>query len=208
MAAIGDRKSAEWFKHIEPGNLGTVKPNMEMKIVDLETGRALPPGERGEICFRGECCFVGYLNNPKATKETLDSNGWYHSGDMGYCSADGDLFFVDRQKEMLKYKMYTIIPAEIEDFLSSHEAVGGVCVVGVPHQMDGIWIRAYVELLPGKKLTEHELIEEVKQNMGSKNQLKAGVRFVNNMARTLIGKIDRNYFKQLVREELITDCEV
>ena len=136
----------------ETGNLGNLQPNVEMKIVDLKSGKSLPAHTHGEICFRGPPCFIGYLNNEEATRSTIDAAGWYHSGDVGYYDHKGNLFITDRIKEMIKYKLYSLIPAEIEDFLHRHEAVEAVCVVGVPHVTDGNLIRAYVKVVEGKEV--------------------------------------------------------
>src|SRR5699024_9065978 len=137
---LGSVANAELGQAARPdkvGNVGTPLPGVEMKIVDLETGRSLPAGQRGEICFRGPPRFVGYLNNEEATRATIDSDGWYHSGDVGYYDPDGALYVVDRIKEIIKYKYWSIFPAEIEDFLYRHEAVEAACVVGVRHVTDG-----------------------------------------------------------------------
>lgn len=72
-----------------------------MKIIDLSTGEALPMKEPGEVCFRGPNCFAGYLNNQKSTQETIDKEGWYHSGDVGYYDEAGNLFITDRIKEVI-----------------------------------------------------------------------------------------------------------
>ena len=80
---VDPRSMDENFK---AGNVGQVLPNVEMKIVDLKSGSALPPQEIGEICFRGTPCFIGYLNKPEATKSTIDGDGWYHSGKRHWTS--------------------------------------------------------------------------------------------------------------------------
>lgn len=202
MAAVGDRKWPDWMATFQCGNLGTVNANVELKIVDLKNGKtALPRGEQGEICFRSEAVFVGYLNNEAATKATIDEDGWYHSGDIGYVNEAGDLFYVDRIKEMIKYRLYTVIPAEIEDFLYGVEGVEGVCVVGVPDPVDGELVRAYVQLKKGAQVTEKQLIDAVAENMGNQKQLRGGVHFVPIMPRTMIGKVDRQYFKNLAKQK-------
>lgn len=145
------------------GCVGQVKPGVEMKIVDLESGFACPPNVNGEICFRGASCFNGYKGNEEATRMTI-VDGWYHSGDVGYYNEAGSLYITDRIKEMIKYKLYSLIPAEIEDFLQRHEAVAAACVVGVPHATEGHHIRAYVELVEGGQVSEQELADYVSGN--------------------------------------------
>ena len=187
------------------GSVGVVAPGIEMKIVDQQTGEPLPPNHKGEICFRGRTCFVGYLNNPTATKEALRDEGWYHSGDVGYYDEQGFLFIVDRIKELIKYKMWSIAPAEIEDFLCSHDAVESACVVGVKHIQDNQLVRAYVKLSAGKQTTTEELCKYVEDNLGFHKRLRGGVTFVKHIPHTSIGKVDRKYFKNLIKDELLID---
>ncbi|XP_017479626.1 PREDICTED: 4-coumarate--CoA ligase 1-like [Rhagoletis zephyria] len=194
------------FDDFQPGNLGQVMPNVEMKIVDLKTGKTLPANEHGEICFKGSPCFIGYLNDEEATRNTIDSEGFYHSGDIGFFNEDHCLFVTDRIKELIKYKIWSVIPAEIEEFLYRHKAVAGACVIGVRHSTDGNLVRAYVQLADGTEVAEQELIDFVKDNMGFQKQLRGGVRFVSELPRTGVGKVDRQYFKQLVKDELITEA--
>lgn len=194
------------FDDFQPGNLGQVIPNVEMKIVDLKTGKTLPANEHGEICFKGSPCFIGYLNDEEATRNTIDSEGFYHSGDIGFFNEDHCLFVTDRIKELIKYKIWSVIPAEIEEFLYRHKAVAGACVIGVRHSTDGNLVRAYVQLADGTEVTEQELIDFVKDNMGFQKQLRGGVRFVSELPRIGVGKVDRQYFKQLVKDELITEA--
>ena len=187
------------------GSVGVVVPGIEMKIVDLQTGEPLPSNHNGEICFRGRTCFVGYLNNPTATKETIRDEGWYHSGDVGYYDEQGFLFIVDRIKELIKYKQWSIAPAEIEDFLCSHDAVESACVVGVKHIRDNQLVRAYIKLSAGKQTTAEELCQFVEDNIGFQKRLRGGVTFVEHFPRTSIGKVDRKYFKNLIKDELLID---
>lgn len=142
-----------------PGTVGRPCSNTEVKIIDLNTGQNLPPNSPGEICSRGPHRFVGYWRNEEATAKAIDSQGWYHSGDLGYLDEQGNLFIMDRIKEMIKFRHWSISPFEIEEFLAGHHAVSAVCVVGVKHQIDGQLLRAYVEIRPGHHVTEQELIK-------------------------------------------------
>jgi len=129
-----------------PGCVGQVSPGMELKIIDIQTKKSLPANQTGEICVRGPMMFKGYLNNPEATANTIDSDDWLHSGDVGHYNEDGNLFITDRIKEMIKYRMYTLFPVEVEACLLEHEAIAEAVVVGVKHKRDGEWPRAYVKL--------------------------------------------------------------
>lgn len=196
-------------KAYNPGNVGAPLPNVEMKIIDLVSGKSLAEHCEGEICLRGPNRFIGYLNNVKATNETIDSERWYHTGDVGYYDRNGSLFITDRIKEMIKYKIWSISPAEVEAFIQTHPMISCCCVVGVPHQTEGMHLRAFVQLKnDGSKqnlVTENDLINYVKENMGYNKRINGGVRFIDSIPRTLIGKIDRPYFKKMVKDELLTD---
>ena len=81
-------------------------------------------GEKGEICVRGEIVFKGYMDNPKATQDTI-KEGWLHTGDIGYYDQEGHFYIVDRLKELIKCKGFQVAPAELEDLLRSHPKVSG-----------------------------------------------------------------------------------
>lgn len=136
------------------GSTGRLAANLEQKIVSLETGEEVADGERGEICVRGPTVMLGYLNRPEATAETIDAEGWLHTGDIGYLDKDGDLFIVDRLKELIKVKGLQVPPAELEDLLLSHPRVRDAAVIGVPDAAAGELPRAYVVR------ADHDLREE------------------------------------------------
>jgi 4-coumarate--CoA ligase len=144
-----------------PGNVGHVSWLTELKIVDINTGLSLGPNIDGEIWVRGPQMFSGYLNNIEATKETIDSDGWLHTGDIGHYDQNERIFITDRIKDMIKYGVLPVSPSEIEQFLLTHESVAEVAVVGIKHEIEDQWPRAYVKLKEGKSATEEELIKYV-----------------------------------------------
>src|SRR6185295_12025350 len=105
------------------GSVGVPAPNTECKVVDLETGDILTHNKEGEVCVRGPQIMKGYLNRPEATAATVDSEGWLHTGDIGYADDEGHFFIVDRAKELIKYKGFQVPPAELEALLLTHPAV-------------------------------------------------------------------------------------
>ncbi|KAL0429593.1 UNVERIFIED_CONTAM: 4-coumarate--CoA ligase-like 9 [Sesamum radiatum] len=111
------------------GSAGRLSENMEAKIVDPETGEALPPGQRGELWLRGPAIMKGYAGDDAATAATLDSEGWLKTGDLCYFDSDGFLFIVDRLKELIKYKAYQVPPAELEHLLQSIPEVADAAVI-------------------------------------------------------------------------------
>ena len=114
---------------VKSGACGTVVRNAEMKIVDPDTGDSLSRNQPGEICIRGHQIMKGYLNNPAATAETIDKDGWLHTGDIGLIDDDDELFIVDRLKELIKYKGFQVAPAELEALLIGHPDITDVAVV-------------------------------------------------------------------------------
>jgi len=141
------------------GCVGTVSANTELKIIDLNSGKSLGPNIDGEICVRGPKLFSGYLNNESATKNSIDSDGWFHTGDIGHYDEKERFYITDRLKELIKYKAWSIAPVEIESLLFTHKSVEAVVVVGVKHETDGQLPRAYVK--KHSEVTEEELIKFV-----------------------------------------------
>ena len=126
------------------GSVGVCVPNTECKIADLETGAELGPHEEGEILIRGPQVMRGYLNRPAATAETIDGEGWLHTGDIGYADEDGCFFIVDRAKELIKYKGFQVAPAELEALLLAHPLVADAAVIPSPDDEAGEVPKAFV----------------------------------------------------------------
>ncbi len=133
--------------------------DMQMRIVDPDTGEDLPPGEPGEALFRGVTRFARYHRDPEYTQKVIDADGWFHSGDLLKMDEDGRVSFIGRLKDVLKVGGENVSAAEIENYLTGHPAVKIVQVVGAP---DARLIEvpcAFVELNPGRSATEQELID-------------------------------------------------
>jgi acyl-CoA synthetase (AMP-forming)/AMP-acid ligase II len=107
----------------KPGASGKIVCNTEVKLVSVDTGAELGVGQEGELWMRGPQIMKGYLNQPAATADAIDAEGWYHTGDVGYVDPDGFFFIVDRTKELIKYKGLQVAPAELEALLLTHPAV-------------------------------------------------------------------------------------
>ncbi|KAK0401487.1 hypothetical protein QR680_015816 [Steinernema hermaphroditum] len=176
------------------GNSGQLCPNMEMMIVDPTTKQEVALGEKGEIWVRGPLVMMGYLNRPQATAETVDDNGWLHTGDIGYTDKEGFIYVVDRLKELIKVKGLQVPPAELEDLLLSHPMIKDAAVVGVPNEKDGEHPVAFVVRL-GEALTEREVKDFVKERVAKYKQLSGGVHFINEVPKSPSGKILRRYLK-------------
>lgn len=128
------------------GTVGTVMPHQELKIVDPMSGCTVPRGVQGELCFRGYQVMAGYDNDPEATAETIDPQGWLHSGDLGVMDDQGYVKITGRIKDMVIRGGENIYPREIEEFLHTLDIVADVNVVGVPDEKLGEELLACIVL--------------------------------------------------------------
>lgn len=117
--------------HGKPGASGVTIPNTQCRIVDPHTLQDLPPGADGELWVKGPQVMKGYLNNPKATAETIVEGGWLRTGDIGHFDEDGYLYITDRLKELIKVKGFQVAPAELEALLLTHPAITDAAVIGI-----------------------------------------------------------------------------
>ena len=145
---------------------GRAIPGMELKIAD-EQGNPLPPGEPGEVQVRGYNVMKGYFNNPEATAEAIDPDGWLHTGDIGIVDDAGNLKITDRLKDMFIVGGFNAYPAEIENIMMTNPAVGQVAVVGVPdHRMGEVGV-AFVVPRAGATVEPDELVAWCREHMAN-----------------------------------------
>ena len=173
-----------------PGTSGVAISNVECRIVDPESGEDLPVGERGELWVRGPMVMVGYLNNPEATAETIDDEGWLHTGDVAVIDDHGHYSIVDRIKELIKYNGFQVPPAELEALLITHPAVVDVAVIGVPEPAVGELPKAFVTLAPGASLTLDEVQAFVDEHLVSYKQIRL-LEEIDVIPKSASGKILR-----------------
>jgi acyl-CoA synthetase (AMP-forming)/AMP-acid ligase II len=174
-------------------SVGIVLPNTECKIVDPATGQPLGPGQDGELLFRGPQIMRGYLGDPASNGRAFDPEGFYRSGDVGHIDAAGRLFVVDRIKELIKYKGYQVVPAELEAILLSHPAVTDAAVIGLPAGPDGESPHGYVVLSAGTPLDE--IAGYVAERVAPYKKLRA-LQAVTEIPRSATGKILRRVLKE------------
>ncbi len=178
----------------KPGSVGVTTPNTETMIVDPASGDSLGVNEDGEIWVRGPQVMCGYLNNPSATADTIDAEGWLHTGDIGHIDEDGHLFVVDRLKELVKYKGFQVAPAELEAILLTHPAVADAAVVGVPDDKAGEIPAAFVAVKPGHDTSKEEIISFVADQVASYKRVRR-VTFVEVIPKSASGKILRRVLR-------------
>jgi acyl-CoA synthetase (AMP-forming)/AMP-acid ligase II len=171
-----------------PGSVGRVMPNTELRVVDPRTGGDLGAGEPGELWARGPQVMAGYLGRPDATVEIVDADGWLHTGDLGYVDDDGNVFIVDRLKELIKVSAYQVAPAELEALLAGHPAVADAAVIPRPDATHGEIPVALV--VPRGEVDADELIAWVADRVAPHKRIRA-VHLVDAIPRTASGKLLR-----------------
>ncbi len=166
---------------------GRAIPGCDVKVVSPE-GEALPPGEPGEVVVRGYQVMRGYFGDPKATEETIDGDGWLHTGDVGVLDEAGNLRITDRIKDMFIVGGFNAYPVEIENTILRHPDVNQVAVVGVPDERLGEVGLAFVITRPGSDLTEAQLISWCREQMAN-YKVPRGARFLDALPLNATGKV-------------------
>ena len=194
MTEMSPVSHASRFDDDRPGSIGILVASAEARVVDPETGEDLPVGADGEIWCRGPMVMRGYLNRPDATAETIDADGWLHTGDIGHVDADGFWYVVDRLKELIKYKGFQVPPAELEALLLTHPAVADCAVIGVPDEEAGEIPKAFVVTKPGQEVGAEALQEFVAGHVASYKQIRI-VEFTEAIPKSPSGKILRRMLR-------------
>jgi acyl-CoA synthetase (AMP-forming)/AMP-acid ligase II len=181
------------------GSVGVAAPNTECKIVDLATGEALGPGQKGEVCVRGPQIMKGYLNKPEATAQTIDVENWLHTGDIGYYDEDGNFFIVDRAKELIKYKGFQVPPAELEALLLSHPSVADAAVIPYPDEEAGEVPKGIIVLRA--PTAPEEIMEFVAERVAPHKRIRH-LEFVDKIPKSPSGKILRRVLVEMEKAKL------
>ena len=175
-------------------------PDCEVRVVDPATGLDQPVSVPGEILGRSYMVTQGYYKKPEDTARALDTDGWFHTGDMGVMRSDGHLRFLGRYKDMLKIGGENVDPMEVEGFLMSHAAIRMAAVVGVPDARLSEVVVAFVQVEPGGKLTEREVIEHCRGRVAS-FKTPRHIAFVDEFPMTSTGKIQKVKLRERARSE-------
>lgn len=188
MTRQGD--DAETIAH----TCGYPLPGIEVRCVD-DTGGDLPPGEAGELWVRGHAVMKGYLDDPAATAEAIDADGWLHTGDVGTIDARGYLAITDRKKDMYISGGFNCYPAEIEKLLAAHPGVEVAAVVGVPDERLGEVGKAFVVARPGATDRAEEILAWARANMAN-YKVPRHIEFCSELPRNAAGKILRTALRE------------
>jgi len=186
MTATRSHNSAE----VRATTVGFDFPNVEVKIVNYETGEPCLSGEQGEICCRGYNVMKGYYKNPEATQKAIDKDGWLHSGDLAVKTEDGFYKITGRIKDMIIRGGENIYPREIENYLYRLPQIETVEIAGVPSLKYGEAVGAFIKLKSGQKLTEEEITDFCRGNIAW-FKIPKYIFFVNEFPMTTSGKIQK-----------------
>lgn len=180
--------------------VGSPRSRVWIKIVN-ENGEAQEYMNSGEICFKYPYNFLGYFGDNEKTKETLDLDGWIHTGDIGFFDFENHLHIVDRLKDIIKYMNYQISPSDIETVLQKETGILDICVVGIEEFDKGTDYPAALIVKPSTcVLTEDDILMISKEHLSDYKYLRGGCYFVESLPMTPSGKVQRKQAKQIANQ--------
>ena len=168
----------------KPGSIGRPLPGIELKLLD-DDGDEVDEGDPGEIVVRGRNVFSGYWPDGAGGP---DADGWFRTGDVAYADDDGDLFLVDRVRELILVSGFNVYPREVEDVIGAHPAVAEVAVIGIPHPYTGETVKALVVIRDGQTLTSDDVIEWAARRL-ARFKCPTSVEFVDELPHSTVGKV-------------------
>lgn len=186
---------------IRATTVGRVIPGIELKIVDPLSGDVVPRGVQGEICSRGHGVMLGYWNNPDATADAIDKNGWLHSGDLGVMNQEGFINITGRKKDMIIRGGENIYPREIEEVLHEHISVAQAQVFGIPDARLGEEVVAWIMLRANETLEPEQVREWLKDKIAY-FKIPKHVKIVTEFPMTVTGKCQKFVMRQRMTNEL------
>ncbi len=181
--------------------VGRALPGVEVKIVEPGTNKEVPRGVQGELCTRGYHVMKGYYNNPEATNEAIDQDGWLHTGDLATMDENGYCRITGRLKDMIIRGGENIYPREIEEFLYKHPKILDVQVVGVPDEVYGEEVMAWIILKDGETATAEEIREFCRGNI-SRHKIPRYIEFTDSYPMTASGKIQKFKLREMAKQRL------
>ncbi len=183
------------------GTVGAVLPEIEVKIINPETGEILGVGEAGELCCRGYNIMKGYYKMPERTAEAINADGWLHSGDQAEVDSDGYYRITGRIKDMIIRGGENIYPREIEEFLYTMDGILDVQVVGIPDQKYGEVVGVFVIRKEGSDITEADVVDFTRNRIAPYKKPKH-VFFCDSYPMTASGKIQKYKLREIACEQL------
>ncbi|GHO66089.1 AMP-binding protein [Ktedonobacter sp. SOSP1-52] len=181
--------------------VGQIHPHLEIKIVNPESGQIVSQGIPGELCTRGYSVMLGYWDNPEATQAAIDQARWMHTGDLATMDEEGYINIVGRIKDMIIRGGENIYPREIEEFLYTHPRVSDVQVIGVPDELYGEEIAAWIKLKPGESVSQEDLRAFCLGKIAH-YKIPRYIKFVDAYPMTISGKIQKYLMRQQAIAEL------
>ena len=182
---------------IKHGSIGVALPYVETRIVDTEdASKTLSAGEVGELMIKGGIVMQGYYGNEQATRDTIEPDGWLHTGDVASMDDDGCIFIVDRKKDMILTAGYNVYPAEIERVVAGHPDVALVAVGSIPDLAKGELAKAYIVPKTGTQPDTENVIAYCREHLAAYKVPRA-VQFVDDLPKTSTGKVMRRELKKL-----------
>ncbi len=181
--------------------VGKNLPHQEVKIVDPESRQTVPVETVGEVCFRGYHIMKGYYRDESATREAVDENGWLASGDLGSMDSDGYVRITGRRKEMIIRGGENIYPREIEDVIFTHPKVMEAAVFGVPDQLYGEQVMAWVQLHPDQTAAEQEIRDYCREHLAH-FKIPRYIWFVSEFPMTVTGKLQKFRMRDIALQKM------
>lgn len=176
------------------GSIGLPFPDVDVRIVSLDDGHDLPPGELGEIVLRSPSMMLGYYKNPEETKKAI-VDGWLYTGDIGYMDQDGYFYITDRKKDLIIVSGFNVFPREIDELICQHPKVKEGITIGIPDSRKGERIRVYIVLKEGEYATPEEFIAYFKDRL-TPYKVPSEVEFRTELPKSMIGKILRRALRE------------
>ncbi len=183
------------------GTVGPVHPHVEVQVVDPDSGRLLPRGERGELCTRGYSVMLGYWDDKEATAAAIDQGGWMHTGDLATMDDDGYLNIVGRIKDMIIRGGENISPREVEEFLYTHPDVADAQVIGVPSARYGEEVMAWVKPRPDASVDDETLVAFCRGAIAT-FKIPRYWKIVDAFPMTVTGKVQKYRMREMAAAEL------
>ncbi|XP_017783084.1 PREDICTED: 4-coumarate--CoA ligase 1-like [Nicrophorus vespilloides] len=181
------------------GASGKPLPWVDIKVIDIDNNEEMAQGGIGELCVKTIQNMKGYLGMDEDTKSLYWNDDYFRTGDIGYIDENGEIFILDRLKEMIKYKAFQVSPSELEDILNSHEYIVESGVIGLPDERAGELPMAFVVKRENVDLSEEAVKEFVAGHVSLHKQLHGGVKFVKEIPKGASGKILRKTLRQLIK---------